>query len=87
MKSAPNVVCPLLYIFCALLSNTSEDIYDVGILRRAASNQMLARLLDPGLAKAEQFIFEALHMGLRLTMTMKENSLLGAQYFNNMTAD
>ena len=59
----------------------------MGVLRRAASNQMLARLLDPGLAKAEQFIFEALNMGLRLTMTMKENNLLGAQYFNNMTAD
>ena len=44
-------------------------------------------MLDPGLAKAEQFIFEALNMGLRLTMTMKENSLLGAQYFNNIIED
>ena len=59
----------------------------MGILRRAASNQMLARLLDPGLAKAEQFVFEALNMGLRLTMTMKENSLLGALHSNNITAD
>ena len=56
-------------------------------MRRAASNQVLARLLDPGLTKAEQFIFEALNMGLRLTMTMKENNLLGAQYFNNVFAD
>ena len=59
----------------------------MGVLRRAASNHVLARLLDPGLAKAEQFIFEALNMGLRLTMTMKENNLLGAQYFNNVFAD
>ena len=56
-------------------------------MRRAASNQVLARLLDPGLAKAEQFIFEALNMGLRLTMTMKENSLLGAIHSNNTVKD
>ena len=59
----------------------------MGVLRRAASNQVLARLLDPGLAKAEQFIFEALNMGLRLTMTMKENNLLGAIHSNSIIED
>ena len=59
----------------------------MGVFRRAASNQVLARLLGSGLAKGEQFIFEALNMGLRLTMTMRENSLLGAILSNCIIAD